>query len=291
MYEIASGRYRDLTSPTLLNSRDRLVASEGELTRLEQDRRALEAESQRLEKRRRRAGTWLGRLLRIDPDAVEDEQRDVMFRRVEADEQAEALRRETRWEFNDAHLAWHRHVGTAFDLLIQSHRVWDVTHAGGEVHYKSGAGHSVERCPVHLHRSRLPQVNPDLDTFCFGNANGPDLHLLPGLIALTGRSNLALIRFADCEFDIRAIRFHEDERVPPDAMIAEYTWTHVNKDGSPDRRFNPNPQIPVCLYGQITIESTTGLYERYMVSNGNAVVAFTEALQDAPKIAAEHEKP
>lgn len=289
MYEIASERYRDLTSPTLLDARDRLLASKGELVRLEKVRHELQVKSQKLEKRRRRADTWLGRLLRIDPEVVEQQQREVMFERAETDEQAEALQRETQWRFNDGHLAWHRHVGAAFDLLAHSQRVWDVTHAGGEVHYKSGAAHSIERRPVRLHRSRLPTVHPDIDTFCFGNVNGPDLHLLPGLVAIAGRDNLALIRFADCSFDIRAIRFHEDEAVPPDATIAEYTWTYVNKDGSRDRRFNPNPQIPVCLYGQITIESTTGLYEQYLVSDGGAVVAFTEALQQAPEIAGNHE--
>lgn len=42
-----------------------------------------------------------------------------------------------------------------------------------------------------------------------------------------------------------------DENPPEDATITGKTWKHPNKDGSPDRRFSVNYQIPICLYGKV----------------------------------------
>jgi len=55
------------------------------------------------------------------------------------------------------------------------------------------------------------------------------------------------------------------------------TWKKANKDGSPDRRFNNNYQIPAVAYGTIRINSKTGLNEEYLISNPNATQAFAKA--------------
>ncbi|MGB0913074.1 MAG: hypothetical protein ACPGSW_05780, partial [Phaeobacter italicus] len=53
----------------------------------------------------------------------------------------------------------------------------------------------------------------------------------------------------------------------------------TNKDGSPDRRFKENYQIPICLYGQIALRSQSGVTEEYLVSNAQSAHAFVEATQ------------
>lgn len=295
MREIASERYRDLTSPSLLEKRDRLIASKQEIVQLERRERKLGGKLRRLERRLGRVDNWWGNLLQrlglLDSSDLERRHREVLFSLTETQDALEGLYKETHLEFRETHLAWHRLVGTAFDQLARSQRIWDVTHDRGVTHYKSGAGQALERKPVRLRRDRLHEIAPNIDTFCFENANGPDLHLLPGVIAMKGRGGeIALVRFADAEFDIRTTRFHETEGVPPDAEVLFHTWTYVNKSGGPDRRFRNNPQIPVCAYGTITIESSTGLHEEYMFSNGEAVAAFTEALRKAPYVAAEYDE-
>lgn len=293
MREIASERYRDLTSPSLLGLRDRLVSSKQELARLMRRRRELEIASRKLDKRREQADTWWGRLRRLNPAEIELRQREVMFELAEGEERVEELHRASRIEYDDASRAWVAHVGPAFDRLARCHRVWDVTHGGGETHYKSWAGQTIERRPVRLRRDRLPQLHPEAETFCFGNANGPDLHLLPSMLALVRRQGdvvgeIALVRFSDCTVEVDLTRFQETEAVPPDATVAGHSWRYVNNDGGPDRRFADNPRIPVCAYGRVSIRSTTGLHEEYMLSDAEATVAFAETLQGAHEAANRH---
>jgi hypothetical protein len=45
--------------------------------------------------------------------------------------------------------------------------------------------------------------------------------------------------------------FIERDPVPRDAEIVRYTWQYVNKNGTADKRFNNNRQIPVCRYGLV----------------------------------------
>jgi len=69
--------------------------------------------------------------------------------------------------------------------------------------------------------------------------------------------------------------FIEEEAVPADARILRQAWKKANMDGSPDRRFAANYQIPIVEYGRLTITSSSGLNEEYMLSNFAAVRQFT----------------
>lgn len=47
--------------------------------------------------------------------------------------------------------------------------------------------------------------------------------------------------------------FIENGPVARDAEVIRRTWQYVNRDGSPDRRYKNNKQLPVCLYGSLDI--------------------------------------
>jgi len=71
--------------------------------------------------------------------------------------------------------------------------------------------------------------------------------------------------------------FIEDEFVPSDAQVVDEAWAKSNRDGSPDRRFRDNYQIPVALYGRLTFTSATGLHEEYQVSSALLAERFSKA--------------
>ena len=50
-----------------------------------------------------------------------------------------------------------------------------------------------------------------------------------------------------------------------------------NLDGSADRRFHNNYQIPIALYGGMRFSTVTGLKEAYLASNCDAAAAFSQA--------------
>lgn len=62
--------------------------------------------------------------------------------------------------------------------------------------------------------------------------------------------------------------FIESGPLPPpkDAKVVSFTYEHANIDGSMDRRFASNRQIPVVEYGQIFFNNGGTIYE-YMISN------------------------
>jgi hypothetical protein len=60
--------------------------------------------------------------------------------------------------------------------------------------------------------------------------------------------------------------------------VVGQTWAKANKDGSPDRRFNNNYQIPIAKYGVLWFQSPTGLLEAYMISDYAKTESFALAV-------------
>ena len=79
------------------------------------------------------------------------------------------------------------------------------------------------------------------------------------------------------------INFVETDPVPKDAKIIRNTWLKVNKDGTPDKRFKGNRQVPVCEYGQIVIQSGNSLYVEIMCSNSETIQQMEKYTQTALK--------
>jgi hypothetical protein len=89
----------------------------------------------------------------------------------------------------------------------------------------------------------------------------------------------ALINPNEITAAFRAVRFTEDESIPSDTQVVGVTWAKENKDGSPDKRFRDNYQIPVCLYGEILFSTDSGVAEAYQFSNSEAARAFALAFE------------
>ncbi|MHC2332845.1 DUF4236 domain-containing protein [Bradyrhizobium sp. USDA 4454] len=197
-------------------------------------------------------------------------------------------KRDTLWlntEFSlpgAAHAAWTR-ASEAFVGLSKSERKWDITayRAKGRGQERSVATEIVERSPIELGTSELPIIHSEYVAMRLQNANGADLFVYPGFVAVyqTDR-NFALVDLQDVELTFVPVRFHETERIPSDTKQIGSTWQYTNKDGSPDRRYADNAEIPVVLYAQLNLKSATGLSEAYMFSNAQAAASFADAIAD-----------
>ncbi len=105
-----------------------------------------------------------------------------------------------------------------------------------------------------------------------------ELLIYPGFILYhVSNEAFALVDIHETTIEYRPNSFIEEESVPADSQLIGHTWKKANKDGSPDRRFNNNYQIPIVAYGTIRITSKTGLNEEYLISKPNASQAFAEA--------------
>ena len=82
-------------------------------------------------------------------------------------------------------------------------------------------------------------------------------------------SKIGALNYSDINTNAYTTRFIESEGVPRDAQVVGQTWKYVNKSGGPDRRFKDNRQLPICLYGELELSSTSGLNTVIMFSNPN----------------------
>lgn len=169
----------------------------------------------------------------------------------------------------------------AFDALKLSAKKWDITadKATDQFAERTLATRSVNRYSVAFEFSSTDLIQFAGSAMRFENVNGDDILLYPG-VAVIPRADgaFALIDLRELQINAKPLCFHETDGVPSDARITGNTWAKTNKDGSADRRFKDNYQIPICVYGQITFRSNTGVTEEYLVSNVDAAQAFAEAV-------------
>jgi hypothetical protein len=182
----------------------------------------------------------------------------------------------------------------AFDTLKLSHKKWDVTadRSTNQFVERTLADRTVDRHPIIFEFSSTDLIQFSGRAMRFENVNGDDILIYPGVAVIPRADGVfALIDIRELKIEIEGVRFHEAESVPNDAEVVGHTWAKTNKDGSPDRRFKENYQIPICLYGQIAFRSQTGVTEEYMVSNAKAALAFVEAVNAYKQSLAETDSP
>ncbi len=110
------------------------------------------------------------------------------------------------------------------------------------------------------------------------NVGGGDLFLYPGFILYRAAKHaFSVIDFHDVRLASAHYKFLEQQSVPSDSQIVGQTWAKANKDGSRDRRFANNYQIPLVLYASLTLKTESGLWEEFQFSNAERLERFLRA--------------
>ena len=198
------------------------------------------------------------------------------------------------FEAGDAAQRAYSSMVRAFEALKLSAKKWDVTadRSTNQFVERTLANRTVNRHPVAFEFSSTDLMQFSGRAMRFENVNGDDLLIYPGVAVIPRADGVfALIDIRELQITVDGVRFHEIEGVPRDAKVVGQTWAKTNKDGSPDKRFKENYQIPICLYGQIAFRSQTGVTEEYMVSDANAALAFVEAVSVYKKALSETDAP
>ena len=227
---------------------------------------------------------WLLRwLMKSRFAALEAAAEESTARRGELEEQEELAKLGTQIEIPDSLKATFSRLTDAFAQLARSSKIWDtVSHmAINQFAERTLAARAVERKLVQFRLGRCTVIQSDWQVPHLENANGGDIYLFPLFVVyFAGEQSFALLEYQDVQFINSATRFHEEDGVPADSRVVAKTWARTNKDGSPDRRFKDNYEIPVAEYGKIVLRSSTGLNEEYMVSNVASCQAFAKEWND-----------
>jgi hypothetical protein len=190
-------------------------------------------------------------------------------------------------EFDPEIMEKYKVLVAAFKKLITSQKIWDVTsaHYQDRVVARSSASTLVKKRDVRFALKSLPDIKSDFNALYFQNANGADLYFYPSFIAMySNNTNFALIGIDEIVFIQSYVRFTETGIVPRDSKVIDRTWAKVNKNGTPDKRFKGNYQIPVVRYGEIKLRTDTGLNEEYEFSNYEFTEEFGKAFRDYQSI-------
>jgi Protein of unknown function (DUF4236) len=143
---------------------------------------------------------------------------------------------------------------------------------------RSNCDHSVDRTVVRFAIDGCDLIQWDQKVPHLRNKTGGDMFIYPGFVLYRDATEaFALIDFQDIELRYVRTQFTETEPIPADSQTIGYTWAKCNKDGTPDRRFRDNYQIPLTLYGGLNFHTSDGLDVRYLCSNPTAAQEFVQA--------------
>jgi hypothetical protein len=90
---------------------------------------------------------------------------------------------------------------------------------------------------------------------------------------------LGIVDLTNLDVSFERTGFLETEMPPKDSKQLSEVWEKSNKDGTRDKRFADNRQLPVMEYGEITFSSKSGISEKYMISNCDSAKEFVQSIQ------------
>lgn len=159
--------------------------------------------------------------------------------------------------------------------LNNSKQLWQLTTTAATKDRKHNAGATnlvirkkikvSENCPIFF--------KTDLQFITLSLQN-ETLIFMPDKILILKGKDVGAISYDNLYISGKEYRFVEEEKVPSDASIVDHTWAKVNKDGSPDKRFKGNRQLPICRYGLIQISTDSGMDIRLCCSNYDLIKSF-----------------
>jgi hypothetical protein len=172
------------------------------------------------------------------------------------------------------------HMRDEFAGLCECAAIWDKKsrRSVDQIRERTIANEGIERqrvtfdlgaCDLITWEQRVPHLQ---------NANGGDLFVYPGFILYRAAKHaFSVIDFHEVTVTAKIVNFVEIENVPSDSQVVSQTWAKANKDGSQDRRFANNYQIPVVRYIELTLKSTSGLWEAFQFSDPARLERFAKA--------------
>jgi Protein of unknown function (DUF4236) len=170
-------------------------------------------------------------------------------------------------------------IDESFTDLSTCNSIWSVQAQAHTTDWKRNAGATLlnKRQRIYL-KSKQPSCIRGPAHFPAINLGADELYFLPDATLLVTKDSVAALSYQDFSVLAGVTRFIESEAVPKDANVVGETWRFVNKSGGPDRRFNFNKRLPICLYGEIDFQSAGGLNGKMHFSNLSAADRFLKVL-------------
>ena len=168
----------------------------------------------------------------------------------------------------------------ALSYLSNCDKIWNIKQYEQVTYSRvnAGAGSNLKRECVNMTYTKTPKylrIVNDLKVYQLSTGTTRYI-FLPDKILVVSFFRVGALRYNDISITLKCTKFVENEIVPNDSKFLYNTWQFVNNNGTPDRRFNNNRQIPVYAYEKIFLTSTTGLNLHLMVSSTDKAEIFKQ---------------
>jgi uncharacterized tellurite resistance protein B-like protein len=172
----------------------------------------------------------------------------------------------------------------SIEALSRCGTIWHVSGRGDvyDPRYHAGAGALLNRSRISIGFRSPPYVKTNVSVPCLPLGR-ITLYLLPDRMLAYAPNGVGAIDYSTLQLTAYPTRFIEEGHVPHDAKIVDHTWRFVNENGTPDRRFNNNRQIPICQYEELRIGSNTGVLEVMQLSRLGASIPVDQAIGNISK--------
>ncbi len=184
---------------------------------------------------------------------------------------------------------WFQALINQWPWLSQSQKLWRVTESGDITTpylHKRNAGASTLISSVAaaagLSGPARLKTNIEMPSIVAGRSA---LFFLPDRLLVQDGNRFTDVSYEHLQVFQTTVRFIESGAPPGDGTVVDTTWTYVNKDGGPDRRFNNNRQLPVMLYARVVLGTATGLYWIIQVSRYQAAEPLAQVISLGSKYA------
>jgi hypothetical protein len=169
----------------------------------------------------------------------------------------------------------------AWQLLVEGDKEWQVLSEqfNSNTKVNAGAGRNLKRVECKIKKGHPYYIRTNVDTIEIRLHNKESLIILPDKVFFVRKRKVGMIDYSDFRISVSSVRFVERDGVPKDAQVVGQTWQYVNRNGTPDQRFKNNKQIPVCLYGQVFLRSSSGLNVELQISNFQNARDFEELIR------------
>ena len=159
--------------------------------------------------------------------------------------------------------------------LNQCSKMWQITQQATVSNRKVNAGADRNVSRNNLKLTNKPPYYIKTNVTCVViPLKKEKLIILPDKMLVLRKNSAGVVSYENLHVDVKRTRFIESWSVPRDSQILSYTWQYVNKNGSPDKRYNNNRQLPVCLYAEILLTSAEGLNVEIQCSNVSIAEEF-----------------
>jgi hypothetical protein len=144
--------------------------------------------------------------------------------------------------------------------------------------YHAGAAAVVSRAPASVGRRLPPYIVSNIDPIVIVMSK-ITIYGFPDRILVYRDDDVGVVAYDSLDCESEDSRFIEEGTPPSDATVVGNTWRYVNKGGGPDRRFNSNPQLPICRYDELRLRSGSGVNEILQLSRATIATDFVKSVK------------